>query len=491
MQKNDLIASHKVLVKNMGYALIIISVIFLLPLFTVLMHPIQWVDVKWFLLTFMITGILGAILARTKVENKASKMSIGQDAVFVILIWFFVSILSTIPFIGGLKMTFVHSLFESISGWTTTGLSVVDVEAIPKIYLLYRSIMQFFGGVGLVLILVSALSATFGLRLYHSEGRYDRLLPNLLNSSRLILTIYMGYFIAGSIIYTILGMTPFNAVNHAMAALSTGGFSTHASSIGYYNSVAIEGFTIVLMILGTTNFSFHLLLLSGKFNKLARIGELRFFLFLIAFAVPYLIFTLSQNIYGHLSEVARMAIFQVVSAISTTGFQTTDISVWPLGSIFTIVVLMIIGGGVNSTAGGIKYSRVYLMTKSFAWSLKDRFKSKNVIREHYIIKTSEKEYIQEEQVNEHFNFAFIYILVMLIGVIFISNFGYSLEGAFFEFSSALGTVGLSLGLTSAQTPNAVLIVQMIGMFLGRLEIIVVFTGFIRLKRDLFSRIKLR
>jgi len=153
-----------------------------------------------------------------------------------------------------------------MSGWTTTGLSVIDVANAPKIFLIFRSIIQFFGGVGIVLIVVSALSESFGMTLFASEGHNDKLLPNIAKSARLILKIYSGYFIAGTLLYITFGMPIFDAVNHSMAALSTGGFSTETLSIGAYNSLAIELVTVILMLLGSTNFYANMILVQGKFR---------------------------------------------------------------------------------------------------------------------------------------------------------------------------------------------------------------------------------
>lgn len=484
MQTHSIMESNKALLKNMGYTLMLISPIFLLPLLTAIFSETSANDIKWFIITFVISLIIGRVMTLLHVDHRVIKMSIGQDAIFVIMLWFIVLILSTIPYIFGLKMSFLLSLFESVSGWTTTGLSVISVEEVPAIYLLYRSITQFFGGVGLVLILVSALSASFGLRLYNSEGHSDQLMPNLLSSSRVILTIYFGYFFTGSLIYMSLGLSAFDAINHSMAALSTGGFSTHSNSIGFFDSPPVEWFTIILMLLGTTNFAYHLMLLSGKIKKITRLGEMRFLLLLMGLIVPLLSFTLLKAPVLNTSEAVRHGIFQMVSALSTTGFQTTGIENWPIASTLILIILMVIGGGMNSTAGGIKFTRIYVISKSFIWSITDRFRSQNEVKEHYIYRQNDKEFISRQTILDFYNFAFIYLTFLVSGTILLTISGYDLKEALFEFSSALGTVGLSLGITNASSPPLALWTQIFGMVMGRLEIMIFFTAFVKIKNDI-------
>lgn len=483
MLNRKVLDSNLVLIKNTGLMLKIVSLIFLLPVLTIPFYSEEWKLALIFIGTSLFTYCIGVLLAHIKTSDHSDYMSIGQDSVFVVGIWIMVSLISAIPFMIGMKMTFTHAVFESVSGWTTTGLSVVDVTTTPHIFLLYRSIMQFFGGVGLVLILVSALSATFGLRLYNSEGHADRLFPNLLSSSRMILSIYTGYVISGTILYILFGMPPFDAINHSIAALSTGGFSTQPASIGAYNSFSIELITIILMLLGSTNFAVHLMLISGKFKRIMQLGEIRFLVLLLGVAVPIGTFSLFEHTYSNMFFAFRQSLFQLVSALTTTGFQTVPFDDWSTFSVFLVIILMIIGGGVNSTAGGIKYTRMHLLIKSLINSTFKKVKPAHVVDEKGFYKADGKFFMTDENTNDQFNFALLYMIILTMGTLFMTAYGYSLEESFFEFSSALSTVGLSLGLTNAATPNAVLWIQTTGMFLGRLEIVVVFIAIIRVVRD--------
>ena len=225
---------------------------------------------------------------------------------------------------------------------------------------MHRSTILFFGGIGLVLVMLSVLSDTYGMRLYAAEGHNDRLLPNLLKSARIILTMYLCYILSGVALYCLFGMPLFDALIHSIGALSTGGFSSHAQSIGYYDNIWIEMITIVLMLLGNINFLAHLFLIRGKLRNFFQYCEIRFSFLVIALAVPVFGFLLCAGMGTALPHALRTALFQVVSALTTTGFQTVDTFVTlPSAALLLLIVLQLIGGGIGSTAGGIKQYRRY------------------------------------------------------------------------------------------------------------------------------------
>ena len=174
--------------------------------------------------------------------------------------------------------------------------------------------------------------------------------------------IYTGYIIAG--------MPWFDAVNHSIAAVSTGGFSTKALSIGYYDSVSIEFITTILMILGTINFAAHTVLLKGKAKEFFKIGEIKFLGFILFTFIPIVFYFCTINLFESISKAWRVAIFEVVSALSTTGFSTVGYTNWNGFGAFVLIIAMLIGGGTGSTAGGIKHYRVYVLLKSLWWNIK-------------------------------------------------------------------------------------------------------------------------
>lgn len=485
MQINQkIIDSYKVALGYIGILTMIIGGIMLLPLLVLLTFPEESEYAANFIIPAIIALLTGFLLSFFIRGEKKHQLTLRQDTVIVVIVWLLATLFSAWPFMLLKQMNFTHAYFEAVSGWTTTGLSVVDVTVTPKMYLMFRSIMQFFGGVGLVLVMLSALSGTYGMRLYNAEGHSDKLLPNLAKSARVIMSIYAGYVMAGTILYVLFGMPFFDAINHAICALSTGGFSTRTDSIGAFNSLPIELITIILMLLGTTNFAAHLLLIKGKFKSYFKIGEIRFMLVLLGFAIPIAAFVSLNGIYGSVSQGIRISAFQLISALTTTGFSTVGFHNWLPFPIFLVIMVMLIGGGTGSTAGGIKQNRIYLMVKAFYWNLKRRFLPEHMVNENFIYRPEGRLYIEEKHLSEAANYTFIYMVAFFMGVFVMTAYGYSLQDSLFEFASTIGTVGLSVGVTMPTTPPVVLWTQIVGMLFGRLEIYVLFIAGIKIYKDI-------
>ncbi|MGM0420904.1 MAG: TrkH family potassium uptake protein, partial [Bacillota bacterium] len=370
------------------------------------------------------------------------------------------------------------------SGWTTTGLSVVTESETPAIFLMWRSIMQFLGGAGITVIALSAILPVNNLSLYRAEARSDKLLPHVKKSTRLIVKLYSIFIVSGIILYILAGMHPFSAINHSMAALSTGGFSIYGPSIGHYDSVLIEMITIVLMIVGTINFATHYTLFKGKIKRFLLNAEIKTMGWLLVLTLPIYVFIINttDNL-GALAEL-RVASFQVVSALSTTGFSTIDFNSWPPLAVFLIVILMLIGGGTGSTAGGIKQFRIYLAFKSLYWTFRDEFLPKRTVKQDYVWRGENKIYIKPSHLKEAFIYIFMYFVTFLIGTTFFIHAGYSIGDSMFEFASTLGTVGLSIGITGPELPQHIHWVQIAGMFLGRLEFLVIIFAAAKILKDI-------
>src|SRR6056297_1818729 len=256
--KNELIKRYRAILKYIGTILSILGIVLLIPLLNLLNNPEENYLIVSFLIPSVISLFIGLILYFfIGKSSEEITLKLKEGGIIVVCSWIMTIIISALPFIIGINMDLTQSIFESVSGWTTTGLSVVNVEKTPQIILLWRSIMQFFGGAGLAVIALSSILPLQGMGLYLAEGREDKLLPHVKNSTKMIMKIYAGYTLLGILLYKIAGMTLFDSINHAMAALSTGGFSTKANSIGSWNSSSIYLITILLMFLGTINFSTH------------------------------------------------------------------------------------------------------------------------------------------------------------------------------------------------------------------------------------------
>ena len=480
----ETVGGYKLVIGYLGYITMLAGLIALLPLLTLLFYPEELDNAKYFIFPGVISLLLGYVLSFPLRGREKGRLLRNQDAVIVVFAWLIGIFVCALPFVLLGKYNFTQAIFEAASGFSTTGLSVVDVSLTPKIFLMHRSNMLFFGGVGLVLVVMSVLSDVYGMRLYNAEGHLDRLMPNLLKSARMIISIYAGYIASGTILYYIFGMELFDALNHAIAAISTGGFSTKAASIGYYNSPIIELITIVLMLLGCTNFFVHLLLLKGRFRDFFYHCEVKFMLFIVAAVCPIFIVVLLNGLVSDLPLAVRVAVFQVVSALTTTGFQTVEsFNNWPSMLMFLMIILMLIGGGAGSTAGGIKQYRAYLSLKQLYWYIRDMASHKRVVRSDSLIRFGERCFVNDKEKKDVNMFVFFYLVFFLVGSFIFTIFGYPLELAMFEFASALGTVGLSVGITGFNAHPVILWTATCGMIIGRLEIYVIFLAIMRMVLD--------
>ena len=262
-----------------------------------------------------------------------------------------------------------------------------------------------------------------------------------------------------------------------MCSLSTGGFSTKLNSISEYHSLSVEIVTIVLMLIGTTNFAVLLLLLRGKWRQAFQVSEVRFLFLLMLIFVPMMALSLSAGLELGVGESLRHALFNASSALSTTGYATMSYENWPPFAIGLMILLMLIGGGIGSTAGGLKLTRVYLILRMVGLNIKRKLLPQRCVDAPTYVKAQGRTKIDGELGSDTVGFVGCYLLLFVAGALTLTlTAGCGLEKAMFEFASALGTVGLSIGLTGTATNNATLIVEMVGMILGRLEIFIVLTG---------------
>lgn len=444
----------------------------------------------------VIFGIILCFFGKRDTEAPMDwKAQLGRSSLTVLFAWFFGVLVGALPFVISAQLRLVPALFEAVSGWTTTGLSAMDVSKTPMIFLFHRSFMQYCGGLGFILMMIIFISNKQSMNLYSAEGHPDKIMPNIKKTAQAIFIVYNACLILGTVAYLIAGMNLFDSVCHCMCSLSTGGFSTKLMSIGHYNSLAIEIITIVLMLIGTTNFAALLLLAKGKIRSFLRVSEVKFMFILLAIFIPLTAISLSNGMGMGLAEGFRRSFFDVVSALSTTGYSTMSYANWPQLAIGVLILMMIIGGGIGSTAGGIKISRVYLMLRVCGMHIKKKLSPKSKVDAPQYIKASGKTPIDKELVDDTTGFVIAYLAVYIIGTLALTaTAGCTLTEAMFEFASSLSTVGLSIGITGPMTNDATLIVEMIGMLLGRLEIFIIVIGltfgFGRLK-GLFSRKKRR
>lgn len=466
----------------------IAGLVILSPLLALFAYP-EEISLAWgFLLPGLILTLGGGLLWWQITPKQALSLSVQEGAVIVVLSWLLAIGVGTIPFITIQGLNFTQAMFESTSGWTTTGLSVVDVTQASHLILLYRSNIELAGGAGLAIITLSAITGIVGSGLTAAEGRSEQLAPNVRRSAKLVLSIYSAYAAVGIIALGIAGMGWFDAINHSFAALSTGGFSTRTDSIGYWDSPAVEAVTIVLMILGTLNFLTSYMLIKGKFKAVIRNPEVRLQAVLIPLCIIILFLGVASGLYPSLGKGARVAIFETITALSTTGFSTVGYGDWNSLGWCIMLILMLIGGGTGATAGGIKQFRIYALYRGLVWEVKRMLLPDNAVTEPDFWQGERRRFLQDSQLRTIALFVFLYLLLFGVGVIITCAYGYSLPDSLFEYASTLSTVGLSVGVTAADAPGGLLWTQIVGMFLGRLEFFTVFIGMIRLWQDLPSMV---
>ncbi len=481
---------------SIGKLAILIGLIIMFPLVVLPWFPNEVEYIPSFLIPGCGSVLLGLVLCLIgKKDTEGSmdwKSQLGRSSLTVLFAWGWGALIGALPFVIAGELRMIPALFEAVSGWTTTGLSAMDVSITPMVFLFHRSIMQYCGGLGFIMMMIVFISSKQSMNLYSAEGHPDKIKPNIKKTAHAIFIIYNICLVLGSIAYIIAGMTFFDSICHCMCALSTGGFSTKLLSIGHYNSVAIEIITIVLMIVGTTNFAALLLLARGKLRSFFRVSEVKFMFILLAVFIPPTALSLSQGLNMSFLEGLRMSSFDVVSALSTTGFCTSSYADWPQFAVGVLILMMVIGGGIGSTAGGIKISRVYLMLRLCVLNIKKKLSPGSVIESPTYIKANGKTPIDKDLASDTTGFVITYLVIFILGSLAVTaTAGCTLTEAMFDFSSSLGTVGLSIGITGPTTNDATLIVEMIGMLLGRLEIFIVVIGFtfgFKTLKGMFKRI---
>ncbi|WP_305046823.1 TrkH family potassium uptake protein [Geoalkalibacter sp.] len=470
----------------LGYTALVCALIGLLialPATLVAAYPEEKNSAWLFAATGLLLIALSLGLWRRFCPREKDSLSLDEGAAVVVLSWMVAILAGAVPFLG-MGLDWTRAVFEATSGWTTTGLSVIDVERASPLILFFRSLMQLAGGAGLAIIMLSALTGPAGVSLSTAEGRAEQLVANVRQSARLVLFLYGAYVTFGVAALKLCGLSWFDAVNHAFCALSTGGFSTRPESIGAWRSPAVEGVTILLMLLGMTNFLIGYALWRGDLRTVARNGEMR----LQALLLPFLLIALYGGVTLRLDAepagALRAALFQAVSALSTTGYATVDPREWNSLGWALLLMAMLIGGGAGSTAGGLKLYRVHALARGLLWQLRAQLSPRGLVNQPALWVGEQRRVLDDAQLRQLGLYAFLYLGTWLAGGCALAAYGHPLADSLFEFASSLGTVGLSVGLTSAAAPDGQLWIQIGGMILGRLEFFVVFAGLLKLGRDL-------
>ena len=391
--------------------------------------------------------------------------------------WIGLGLLGALPFMFGPHLSYVDSVFEAVSGFTTTGATViVGLDALPPSILYYRAQLQWLGGMGIIVLAVAILPmlGIGGMQLFRAETpgpmKDDKLTPRITHTARALWLIYFALTIACALALWLAGMTPFDAVIHSFAALSTGGFSSHDDSIGYFKSPLIDYILTLFMLLGGINFSVHFMAWRGRdVLQYWRDTEVRGFLWIVGVtsavitAVLYL-----KGEYPTLPEAFRYATFQVVSVITTTGFGTANLSQWPLMTPVLLMFIGFIGGCAGSTAGGMKVVRVLLLAKQAMREMFFLVYPKGLRP----IKLGSR-VLPERTIQAVWGFFSLYVATFVVLMVAMMAIGVDQVTAFSAVATCINNVGPGLGQVAANfhdVSDGVKIISTVAMLLGRLEI---------------------
>ncbi|UII80629.1 TrkH family potassium uptake protein [Flagellimonas sp. CMM7] len=406
-----------------------------------------------------IVTMLFGVMAMFYTRGHKKEVKRKEGYIVVTFGWIIMSISGTLPYLfSGAIPEVTNAFFETISGYTTTGASIIDdIEAMPEGILFWRSLTHWIGGMGIIVLAIAILPllGIGGMQLFAAEApgpAGDKLHPRITDTAKRLWLIYFGYTVAETILLKLAGMSFFDAMNHSLATLSTGGFSTKNASLAYWNNQPlIQYITILFMFLAGSNFVLSYFAFTGKVQRILKDEEFKYYtIFIVLFTiVAALVVYFNANVpvsdfhpmvLGKAESAFRHALFQVVAIVTTTGFVTADFTSWtPFLTIF-FFGLMFLGGSAGSTAGGIKVMRHLLIIKNGLLEFKRTLHTNAIIPVRYNEKT-----VSEHIVYNIIAFFVLYMLFFIIGSLVLGFLGLDFVSAIGGSASSLGNVGPALG----------------------------------------------
>jgi trk system potassium uptake protein TrkH len=473
--------------RTMGALLLIESVFMALALGVSLWY--SEADSGVFLLSTIITllaGVIGLLVGR----HAESRMGEREGYVIVAMVWVVFSAFGLMPYyLSGQVPSFTDAWFESMSGFTTTGATIIpDLEVITHGLLFWRSLTQWIGGMGIIVLSIAILPifGLNGMQLYAAEVTgltYEKLSPRIADTAKMMWSIYLLLTITEVLALWLCGMNVFDAVCHSFSTIATGGFSTHNNSLEYYDSAAIHYTVTLFMFISGINFVLLIYLLRGKARNLLQDEEVRWY------SVAVLLFTvaLTVGLYiarpgwtgMHMERSFRDSIFTVISAMTSTGYTISDYMYWPVVAWVVIFFLMLTGACAGSTAGGIKWVRLAIIMKNGVAEFQRRIHPNAIIP----VKLNEKA-VPQQTINNIMAFLIFYVFIIVITVVIFCATGVNFDESIGAAVSAIGNVGISIGQfgpagTYAEFPIVAKWVMSFVMLIGRLEIFTVLLLFTR------------
>jgi len=442
-----------------------------------------------FIIGIEITLIFGLILQKVCFTEK--DLNWMQGMIVVSLSWLVAMALGAIPlYLSGHWKSYLDACFDAMSGFATTGLTLTqDLDHLPYAHNLWRHLIMFIGGQGIVIITLSFFVRGFSgaFKMYVGEARDEKILPNVINTSRFIWLVSITYLILGALALGVVGilngMKSVNAFFHGacvfMAAFDTGGFTPQSQNILYYHSLPYEVLTVIIMILGAINFKLHYHIWTGNRREIYK--NIETVTLFITIMITFLITAVGLKQFGVYSQAIvlfRKGFYQLISGHTGTGYQTIYaaqfINEWSDLALVGVICAMALGGAVCSTTGAIKMLRIGIIFKALKEDLKRIMLPERtiVIEKFHHIK---KVFLEDRQVRSALLITLSYLVLYGLGTIIGMFYGYPFLNALFESTSAAANVGLSCGITNVNMPAALKVTYILQMWTGRLEFMSIFT----------------
>lgn len=463
-----------VLLKTTGTVLFWESVL-MIPSLIIAIYDNSY-DINGFLISIIIAGLIGLMLRNIKSDINDMRKREGYATVAIC--WLVMSLIGALPFyISRAIPSYVDALFETISGFTTTGSSIVrDIESMPRALLFWRSFTHWIGGMG-VLVFTLALIPSIGgrtvflMRAESSGPTPGKLVPKLSESSKILYIIYAVMTAIFIVLLIIAGMPVFDSFIHGFGTAGTGGFSNKALSVGYYNNPYIDWIITIGMFVFGINFTLIYLFIKKDFKTVFKNEELRLYSFYVLIGILLVFINVLPKFQFDYSEALRHSAFTISSLVSTTGYATTDFNLWPMFSKAVLLTLMLFGSCAGSTAGGIKSVRVLVLFKSMIYEIRRTIHPSSV----QTIKIDNKS-INDDTLKSILIFFFSYILIIIIAVILVSLDNFDFMTTFSSVLAMVSNIGPGFSLVGpmgnfADFSSFSKIVLSACMILGRLEVI--------------------
>ena len=463
--------NRRMICRVLGLILLCLTALLLLPTVAGLCYG---EGVSHFLITMAISGVLGFLLTRIK---PYSDVIYAKDGFVVVSLgWILMSMIGALPFVlSGDIPHYIDALFETVSGFTTTGASILeDVEGLSRGCMFWRSFTHWIGGMGVLVFIMAVLpmSGEHSMHIMRAEvpgPTVGKLVPRVRQTAKILYLIYIAMTLLEMLLLLLGGMSFYDALLHAFATAGTGGFSTKAASIAAFDSLYLEMVIAVFMVLFGVNFNLYFLLLIGRWKDALKSEELHWYLGIIAASVMAIALGISK-MYGGIAAGLRHAFFYVASITSSTGFGTVDFVTWPEYCKWIIVMLMFCGACAGSTGGGIKTSRVIILFKNVACEIRQMIHPRTVTR----VQLDGKR-VDSDGLKAVSTFFTSFMLLLITGSFLVSLDGYDMATNFSAVLSSLSNIGPGMSLIGPTGNYNIFsygskLVLTITMLIGRLEI---------------------